>query len=172
MSRRNTAANWQAALYARHADWIEGPYMSVGDGWSDVVSRLFDRISAAVASEPSGTRVSILDIKEKYGSLAVSILAPVEAETDAAIDHAILLAEMRSECSCDECGEEGKLRSTLGVSGWLAVKCRDHAEGYPVLVAKGPPRRLMTDRNGTFDIVYDRRTDTVSKKPVADEDSC
>lgn len=172
MSRRDTTASWQAALYARHSDRIEGSYMSVGNGWADVLSRLFDRVAAAVASEPAGTKVTILDIKEKYGSLAISVLAPVEAETDAAIDHAILLAEMRSEVTCDECGEVGKLRSTLGQSGWLAAKCADHKAGYPEVVAKGPPRRLMSDRSGTFQVTYDRKTDSITKTRVVDGDSC
>jgi hypothetical protein len=173
MSRRKNAADWQAEIYAKHAGWIAGhhPHMSVGDGWADVMARLFDRIAAAVAGEPVPTKISIIDIKEKYGSLAFDLLAPVGPEAEAAIDHAILLAEMRSEVTCDECGEPGRLRSTLGRSGWLAVKCADHRDGYPEVVAKGAPRRRMTDNRGTFDIVYNRRTDTATRTPVADEDS-
>ena len=173
MSRRKNAADWQAAIYAQHAPWIAGhhPHMAVGNGWADVMARLFDRIAAAVASEPVPTKIAIIDIKEKYGTLRCDLLAPVGPEAEAGIDHAILLAEMRSEVTCDECGEPGQLRSTMGMSGWLAVKCRDHRSGYPELVAKGPPRRRASDRSGTFDVVYDRKTDTVTKTPVADEDS-
>jgi hypothetical protein len=55
------------------------------------------------------------------------------------------------------------------MSGWLAVKCRDHAGGYPELVVKGPPHRRMSDRHGTFEVVYDRKSDTVTKTRIADD---
>lgn len=165
------ARDWQAEIYARHQHWIAGKaiHMAVGDGWSDVIGRLFNRIEKALAGEPVATKVALIDVKEKYGSLAVSILAPVGPETEAAIDHAILLAEMRSESTCDECGEPGRLRSTMGMSGWLAVKCVDHRAGYPDLVAKKPPRRRMSDRSGTFEVVYDRKTDTITKTPASED---
>jgi hypothetical protein len=145
--------------------------MAVGDGWSDVLSRLFDRIAEALAGEPVLTKLAIVDIKEKYAELRFEILAPVGRDTEAAIDRAILLAEMRSECTCDECGEPGWLRSTLGQSGWLAVKCDIHASGYPRIVGKGPPRRRVRNRRGDYEVVYDRATDSIKEIPVHDADS-
>jgi hypothetical protein len=145
--------------------------MAVGDGWADVLARLFDRIADALANEPVPVKLAIVDIKEKYGELRAEFLSPVEPETQAAIDRAILLAEMRSECTCDECGREGRLRSTLGQSGWLAIKCEDHRSSYPRTVAKGPPRRRVTDRRGAFEVVYDRATDTIVETAVDDGDS-
>jgi hypothetical protein len=136
-----------------------------------VVSRLFDRIGAALAGEPVPTKITIIDVKEKYGELRADFLAPVGPETEAAIDRAILLAEMRSECTCDECGEPGRLRSTLGQSGWLAVKCDIHSSGYPRPVAKGPPRRRVRDRRGDYEVVYDRATDSIVETPLDDGDS-
>ncbi|WP_306222339.1 hypothetical protein [Bosea beijingensis] len=174
MSRPVTPApDWQAQIYQKHASWIAGtmPQMAVGDGWADVLARLFDRIADALADEPVPVKLAIVDIKEKFGELRAEFLSPVGSATQAAIEHAILLAEMRSECTCDECGREGRLRSTLGQSGWLAVKCDDHRSGYPRLVAKGPPSRRITDRRGTFEVVYDRAADTVTEVPVDDEDS-
>ena len=119
MSRPKTPApDWQAKLYERHAGWIAGKpiHMAVGDGWADVVSRLFDRIGAALAGESVPTTIAIIDVKEKYGELRADFLAPVGPDTEAAIDRAVLPAELRSEVTCDECGEPGKLRSTLGSS--------------------------------------------------------
>ncbi|SIR28461.1 hypothetical protein [Bosea sp. TND4EK4] len=173
MSRPKHAADWQAAIYAKHPHWIAGhhPHMAVGDGWAEVLARLFDRIAEALAGEPVPVKVAIVDIKEKYAELRAELLAPVGPETQAVIDRAILLAEMRSECTCDECGREGRLRSTLGQSGWLAVKCDIHASGYPRLVAKGPPRRRVRDRRGDYEVVYDRVTDAVVETPVDDMDS-
>ena len=174
MSRPKTPApDWQAKLYERHAVWIAGKpiHMAVGDGWADVVSRLFDRIGAALAGESVPTTIAIIDVKEKYGELRADFLAPVGPDTEAAIDRAVLPAELRSEVTCDECGEPGKLRSTLGVSGWLAVKCDLHRSGYPRLVAKGPPRRRVRDRRGDCEIIYDRATDSVVEAPFDDLDS-
>lgn len=173
MSRPKTPADWQAALYEKHSRWIAGspPHMAVGDGWADVLSRLFDRIAEALAGEPVATKIAIVDVKEKYGELRCDLLAPVGPEAEAAIDEAILLAEMRSECTCDECGEPGRLRSTLGQSGWLAVKCDMHSSGYPRPVAKGRPRRRVRNRSGDYEVVYDRATDSVVETPIDDGDS-
>jgi hypothetical protein len=173
MSRPKTPVDWQAQIYQKHSRWIAGhqPHMAVGDGWADVLARLFDRIADALAGEPVPTQVAIIDIKEKYAELRFDIIAPVGPDTQAAIDHAILLAEMRSECTCDECGREGRLRSTLGSSGWLAVKCDLHRSGYPRLVAKGPPRRRVRDRRGDYDVVYERESDAVKLTPVDHGDS-
>lgn len=164
MSRR-MHADWQAEIYRKHADWIAGtpPHMAVGDGWADVVARLFDRISQALAGESASTKVVIIDIKEKYGELRTDLLAPVGPKTEAAIDHAILLAELRSECTCDECGEPGRMRATLGRSAWLAVKCDSHQSGYPRTVRERTPRRRIKNRSGVFEINYDRATDSITK---------
>lgn len=131
-----TNADWQAEIYRQHAGRIAGarPHMAIGDGWADVVSRLFDRISQALVGEPASTKIVIIDLKENYAQIRVEIIAPVGPEIEAAIRHAILPAELRSECTCDECGERGRMRSTLGQSGWLAVNCDDHDSGYPQAV--------------------------------------
>ncbi len=174
MSRPTTPArDWQAQIYQKHSGWVAGSHihMAVGDGWADVLARLFDRIAEALVGEPVPVKVTIIDIKEKYGELRAEFLSPAGPETQAAIDRAILLAEMRSECTCDECGREGRLRSTLGQSGWLAVKCDDHSPGYPRRVGKGPPKRRIRDRRGAFDVVYDRAADTVAEVPIDDGDS-
>jgi len=174
MSRPKTPVrDWQAEIYARHSDWIAGPHihMAVGDGWSDVLARLFDRIAEALAGEPVPVKLAIIDIKEKHAELRADFLAPVGPEAEAAIDRAVLLAEMRSECTCDICGAAGKVRSTIGQSGWLAVRCDDHRSGYPVAVGKGPPRRRVRDGRGTFEVVYDRASDTITETPLDDADS-
>ncbi|MGY6251366.1 hypothetical protein ACXIUS_28170 [Bosea thiooxidans] len=142
--------------------------MAVGDGWADLIARLFDRLSEALAGEPQSTKIVIIDIKEKYGELRCEVLAPVGPETEAAIDQAILLAEMRSECTCDECGEPGRMRSTLGQSAWLAVKCDHHQSGYPRTVGERSPKRRITDRSGVFEVTYDRAADSVTEILIVD----
>lgn len=161
----NSRHDWQSRLYTKHAHWIAGrpPSMAIGDGWLDVVARLFDRISVALATEPEGTRLAVIDIKEKYGELRFDYFAPVGPEAEAAIEEAVLLAELRSECTCDTCGAAGRQRSTLGMSAWIAVRCDEHAPGYPRPVSKGPPRRRVRDRHGDREVMYDRASDTVTE---------
>ncbi|HEV7326655.1 MAG TPA: hypothetical protein VGN91_16490 [Bosea sp. (in: a-proteobacteria)] len=169
MSRPTKSTDWQTEIYRKHSGWVAGtpPHMAIGEGWAEIVARLFDRIAEALASELPSTKVAIIDIKEKYGEFRIEALAPVGPEAEAAIDRAILLAELRSECTCDECGEAGRMRSTLAQSGWLAVKCDHHAAGYPRILGKGSPRRRITNRRGTFDITYDRATDSITETLVA-----
>lgn len=170
MSSAKTSVDWQAQIYARHSHWIAGSriHMAVGDGWADVLARMFDRIAEALASERVPTKAAIIDIKEKFAEVRVELLCAVGPDTQAKIDRAILLAEMRSECTCDECGEIGRTRSTLGSSGWLAVKCDDHSAGYPRPIRKGPPKRRIRDRRGTFDVAYDRTTDSIVETLIAE----
>ncbi len=166
MSRRQQA-DWQAEIYRKHAGWLTGPrpHMAVGDGWADVVARLFDRIAQAVVSEPPSTKIVIIDIKEKYGEIRVDILAPVAPDTQDLIDQAILLAELRSECTCDECGQPGRMRATLGQSVWLAVKCDSHQSSYPKTIGERSPRRQIADRSGAFEVSYDRAADSIIMSP-------
>lgn len=80
MSRpKPPAQDWQAEIYARHQYWITGKpvHMAVGDGWADVVARLFDRIEKALTGEPVPTKIALIDVKEKYASLRADLLTPV-----------------------------------------------------------------------------------------------
>ncbi|WFU42842.1 hypothetical protein QA640_10500 [Bradyrhizobium sp. CB82] len=46
-------------------------------------------------------------------------------DADAKVEEAIDLAEARSACSCEVCGEPGRLYGP----GWLTTRCTAHAEG-------------------------------------------
>jgi hypothetical protein len=108
-------------------------YPFVGDGWADVVEVMVERIAALA---PLGAH-RFDRIEEKYGTLVVGVQrvhAGLDSETLAAVDESVALAEARSACTCQICGETGALRDD---HGWLATLCDDHARGQPVQIRPG-----------------------------------
>ncbi|WP_375762572.1 hypothetical protein ACE10W_05155 [Bradyrhizobium sp. B025] len=97
------------------------PY--VDDGWRDLLDRMCVRILTAVRAD--GGTFKFTQIKEKYGTLRVYWDGALSPDADARVEEAITLAEARSACTCDVCGEEGRLRD----GAWLATRCVAHAEG-------------------------------------------
>lgn len=116
----------------RNADWLASPWpsFSVGDGWAAVVRDLFEDVGALMRGSEPEARLTVLDVKEKYGSLRADWMGPVADGTFAAIEALVLAAENRSERTCDVCGAAGRLRTTRPAGGWLAVRCREHEEGF------------------------------------------
>src|ERR1700737_1507563 len=102
-----------------------------GDGWRDLLERTFTKIEAALAE---GGTFRALQIKEKYGSLRFYWSGGLSDEAEAKAQAAIDLAEARSACTCEQCGEEGRLYRAGGV---LMTRCTAHAKGQPVAVKPG-----------------------------------
>lgn len=159
----NTDSDWQATLSARHARWIVGAptSMAIESGWSDIVFRLFDRVAAALEGTTPPAKAAIVDIRRERGLLHADILSTAGGPVQEAIERAALLAELRSECTCDICGRPGQLKSTLGQSVWLAVRCVEHGFGYPRTAARGPPTRSIQIGERSTALVYDPATDSV-----------
>ena len=115
----NTNRTWQADLVARYPALfnqefngrVTAPgFPTCGDGWRDLVETAIGRIATADAAAPAGS-LQIGQIKEKFGTLRLYLdthKALPEA-TSAAIDEAISLAEARSACTCEQCGQPGRL---------------------------------------------------------------
>jgi hypothetical protein len=110
---------WQANLVARypalsnevsHGRTSTPGYPTVGDRWRDLVEMAAARIARAVAAAPSDS-FKFGQIKEK--SAAVRIYWTVGSGlTDAmrcCVGEAIELAEARSTCTCETCGEPSRL---------------------------------------------------------------
>lgn len=117
-------------------------YPDVEDGWRDLLERALRRISAAVGGT-SGT-VRITQIKEKFAGIGIYYDATgLSPETISAIDGAIDLAEARSECTCEVCGEEGTLCDD---AGWYTTRCTSHAVGSVRAGDRG--RQLRTVYSG------------------------
>jgi hypothetical protein len=132
---------WQDLLIARHPrlflatlagrEYAPG-HPVVGDGWQHIVETAVGRIVTAAGNFP----VRIAQIKSKYGTIRIyweASAALPDAITDG-IEEAIALAEARSACTCETCGEEGRL---YAAGDWLTTACSDHARGVSVAVKAG-----------------------------------
>ena len=52
-------------------------------------------------------------------------------EADAKVEEIIDLAEARSACACEVCGEEGRLHQS---GYWMMTRCALHAEGRAAVI--------------------------------------
>ena len=163
--------DWRERLIRRHADLFGlGGYPTVGNGWRELIETALARIAAAVASVP-GAKVTITQIKEKYGGLRIYFDdSGLSEDAEARVEEAIDLAEYRAACTCENCGAEGQLYNN---HGWYITRCEAHAEGDPVPAAPGRKnlriRRMLVD--GELRIVaahrYDRARDAFLEVPTA-----
>jgi hypothetical protein len=128
--------NWRVGLIEAHrdlfhppADFPEGAEGSpaCGEGWRDLLERACVRIAAAISE---GDRFHFTQVKEKMGTLRVYWSGRMSEPARLAVEEAIDLAEARSACSCEICGEIGRLHHHRG--DWLMTRCAAHAEGHPV----------------------------------------
>lgn len=133
--------NWRVELIEAHRELFQPPadtpLAAQGSpecdaGWRDLLERMCIRIRAAVQAD--GGTFKFSQIKEKYGTLRVYWDGGLSPEASAQVEEAIALAEARSACTCELCGEPGRLHG----GGWLTTRCAAHAEGrQPVTVRAG-----------------------------------
>jgi hypothetical protein len=131
---------------------------SVSDGWRDLLERACVRIRAAVQAD-AGT-FHAAQIKEKFGTLRFYWEGALSQEAMALVEEAIDLAEARSACTCEICGEPGRL-----YGGWVTTRCEAHAEGRrPIAAQPGDDiqvvERIVGKRRSVRRRRYDRETDT------------
>ena len=174
MSGHQTERTWQSDLVARFPHLFEirmdGHVVTpglptVGDGWRDLLERAVSRIAAAMSEAATGW-VRIVQTKEKFGTLRLYWHGNgLSKKIEHAIEDVVALAEARSACTCEVCGDEGRLHSR---GGWLATACADHARGEPVPVKPGfeNVHIVRTFGPGHYPIAscrrYDRATDSFS----------
>jgi len=118
--------NWRVELVEAYPDLFHpvGPpavqgWPCVGDGWRDLLDA---RIRSAQAD---GVTFHATQIKEKYGTLRFYWRGALSPEARAKVEEAVNLAEARSACTCEVCGEPGPLYGP----GWLTTRRTAHAEG-------------------------------------------
>lgn len=126
------ARNWRADLVTAYADlfdpapgdppWAQG-WPCVGDGWRDLLERACARIRTAIDTHGGSFRAC--QVKEKYGTLRFYFDGALPPAAEALVEDAIDLADARSACTCEICGEAGSLYGP----GWLTTRCAQHAEG-------------------------------------------
>lgn len=154
---------------ARMIRTSRGPALScsgwpdVPDGWRSVVETACRRLDAVVADEP-GAELVALDMKEKYGTLRVTISGlGLGADAEELVTLAIDLAEARSAHVCDTCGRRGRL-SVRG--GWYATRCGEHAEGYEPVRARHDGLEVTTTFVDGEPLRSARRYDPITDKFV------
>jgi hypothetical protein len=131
----------------------------VKDGWRDLVERACDRIRAAVQAD-RGT-FKVIQIKEKFGSLRIYWDGTLSPQTAAQVEEAVDLAEARSCCTCEICGEPGRLYG----GGWWTTRCTQHAEDRLAIEGRQDDgihvlKRIVGGRRRTLRRRYDRETDS------------
>ena len=175
------ARDWQIELIEAHPNLFHssvGPpeaaqgYPNCCDGWRDLLERLSTRIEAAIAE--GGGWLRVLQIEERYGTLRFHWRGELSDESRTKAEEAIALAEARSACTCEECGEQGRLYRHGGM--WM-TRCPAHAKGEPVRIEAGLESfhviRLteLHDMRVFFCRGYDRATDAfVAASPTALEE--
>jgi hypothetical protein len=163
-----TDDDWRHQLKERHADLFGwGGDLAVGSGWRELIEKAVERIAAAVASAP-GAKVTITQIKEKFGGLRIYFdeETALTGTARARVEEAIALAEARADCTCETCGAEGRLYIR---GGWYLTCCEIHAEGEPVC-RRGHYLVWRTRENNTRGTVrarrYDRECDAFVDVPI------
>jgi hypothetical protein len=161
--------DWRIELVEAYADLFhplaEHPGVAqaspeCGEGWRDLLEGACARIQAAVQADHGSFKAT--QIKEKYATLRFYWEGALSNEADAKVEEAIALAEARSACTCEVCGEEGRL---YGSGGWLMTRCAAHAQGR---LAEIEPRfenvhiveRIVGKRRQITCRRYDRKTDS------------
>jgi hypothetical protein len=101
-------------------------------GWRGLLDRACLGIRAVLQAHGGSFRFT--QIKEKYGGLRIYFDGVLSPEATALVEEAIDLAEARAACTCERCGQPGRL---FNRGDWLATACAEHARGEPVRVRAG-----------------------------------
>lgn len=143
-------------------------FPEVGDGWRDLLQRACIRIQAAIRIH--GGRFCATQIKEKFGTLRFYWDGTLSLEGTRKVKEAIHLAEARSACTCEICGEVGRLYGSV----WLTTRCTAHAEKQSLVNIRPGFENLYIEKRFDRDPSksrwwrYDRDTDSfVEVIPVA-----
>jgi hypothetical protein len=140
--------------------WNVGFSFECGPGWSRLLERLFNDLGQIL--RPTSDKITIRQLKEKFGTLRVYWRGAVDNETDDRIDDAILLAAFRSEVTCDVCGAAGQMQRSG--FGYYHVACGTHAKPDDRVVAGEVIGRISGNRSANqysetiYDPVLDRMT--------------
>jgi hypothetical protein len=76
---------------------------------------------AAEFERTTGCQFEVLQVKEKFGGLRFNV-----NHANDAIRQRIGTAADESFCTCEVCGQPGKLRE----DGWIKTLCDEHANAY------------------------------------------
>ena len=88
--------------------------IEVGNGWSELLVTVFNDLERAAQSEGSEVP-AILQVKEKFGLLRITVRNPTDA-----IDDVLRKAEQASTAICETCGKPG---APADRPGQMRVRC-------------------------------------------------
>ena len=99
----------------------QGAKTFVGDGWHRLIDEAYDTI------ENSGLLVSVVQVKEKFGTLRIYFSLPTDAtQEDYKKVHSILdTVSEKSAKTCEYCGKPGELDWTFAWAKCRCPECRD-----------------------------------------------
>jgi hypothetical protein len=132
-----TRSDWRFQLKAKHPHFFckhpldskFGCKFQCGPGWCDIIERACVRIAAVLAGRE---QFRFEEIRERNGELRMYWGGWLTARSEAAVRYAIDLAQARSRCICEVCGDTGRLRR----DGDVRKTCCDlHAQGEAVPVS-------------------------------------
>lgn len=94
-----------------------------GDGWFDLIKDLCEKITA------EGISITVMQVKEKFGGLRFyfDMNAGTTQEQYTRVNELVVEAEAKSEVTCEDCGQPGKIRS----GSWIRCLCDEHSDGKP-----------------------------------------
>ncbi len=84
-----------------------------GDGWFKIMEELCEKVGNIPGFK-------FAQVKEKFGSLRIYYDGPNNEADRAIVRQAIDEAEIKSEVTCETCGEKGARRNQ---GGWLSTEC-------------------------------------------------
>lgn len=90
-----------------------------GDGWADLLVELCEKIQVRLnqLTPDVAKEIVALQVKEKYGTLRFYLSC-----YDEVIDEFIREAERKSACTCEQCGNPGRVRGSF----WCYAACDEH----------------------------------------------
>lgn len=123
--------DWREELVERHPSLFgrlieRRGYPDCGEGWRDILNLTCIRIEAAL--DVCG-HLQIDRIRKRYGTLRIYWSGNISNAVRLGVEEAVALATARSACTCEVCGNEGRLYSH---SGRRSTSCTQHARGDPV----------------------------------------
>jgi hypothetical protein len=130
-----------------------------GDGWRGLLECACKRIEAALAE---GDTFVAREVGQRLGTLRFYWSGKLRASSQSLIADAVCRAEARSHCTCEECGESGRLYRSEGV---LMTRCIVHSRGVLVPFAPGfenahLARQVVDGQTKVIACRYDRESDT------------
>jgi len=117
--------DWQALLRARFPI-AKTAAIECFKGWQRIVTRMLERLEAAVAQQPAAFRgeLDVTRIREKFGVLSVYLSKVPTPEVQVILDEAHAAAMV----TCEVCGAPGRMADR---HSWMSVKCEAHENWSP-----------------------------------------